>query len=116
MDAESIAALIKSRRFHFDNEGDLQQGISEVLTGAGIEFKREEDIGKGRIDFLVGSIGIEVKVGGSLKAATRQLYRYAECDRVSELILVSSRLFHINLPAEMNGKPLQAISLIGSIF
>lgn len=88
-----------------------------MLQEEGIAFAREFIIdSKSRIDFLVGAVGLEVKVGGSLAAVTRQLFRYAQVEVIKELVLVSSRQFHNQLPAEMNGKPLRAISLTMSAF
>lgn len=115
MNCDQIADLLSIQRFNFGSELELQDGIESVLRSAGLEYEREVKIGPGsRIDFLVGDVGIEVKIGGSLQAATRQLHRYAQCDRIGSLILVSSRLFHSYFPEMLNDKSLRVVNLINS--
>lgn len=114
MTCDEIAELLRAHRFNFGHEIDLQEGISIALHDAGILFEREVNIGKGIIDFMVGDVGIEVKVGGSLAAVTRQLFRYAESDRIGSLVLVSSRTFHNSMPYQMNGKQLRCVGMIAS--
>lgn len=110
-----IADTLYFTKFRYQNEKELQRGIAEVLQKHGLAYKAEVQLtGKDRIDFLVGNIGIEVKVGGSLSAVTRQLYRYAERPEISDLILVTTRHGHGNLPSEINGKPLYVVFLINS--
>lgn len=110
----NLLSLFGQRRFHFNTESELQEGIASVLTDASFEFKREVTLSrKDRIDFLVGDVGIEVKVGGSLASVTRQLHRYSEFDKISSLILVTSRMCHgLNLPNSMNGKPLSIHAIV----
>jgi hypothetical protein len=115
MTCDQIADLLRIQRFNFGSELELQDGIESVLRRAGLDYVREFKIGLGsRVDFLVGDVGIEVKIGGSLQAATRQLHRYAGSDKIGSLILVSSRLFHNLFPESLRGKPLRVVNLINS--
>lgn len=100
-------------RYRFQNEDELQMGLVEVFTKASLPFQREVVISPGdRIDFLLESdIGIEVKVRGSLSSLTAQLFRYAQSDKISALILVTSRTFHLNFPGQLNHKPLRVAYL-----
>jgi hypothetical protein len=115
--AAEVAALVGGSRFHHANERELQDGIAEVLAGARVEFKREVWLGAGAvIDFLLpGGIGLEVKVAGTLAAVTRQLHRYAGNPKVSELLLVTSRPQHDQMPVAMQGKPVRVVTLLGGL-
>ena len=118
-ECRKIAALLNTFKFTFENEKELQGGIESVLTSARFVFKREVPLG-GRqniIDFLIEpTIGLEVKIQSGLSSVTRQLYRYAESDKITHLILVTSCMRHTQIPAEMVSKPLTVIHLIGSVF
>ena len=61
------------------------------------------------VDFMVGSIAVEVKIKGAKAEIYRQLERYAAHDNVTAILLVSSRSMH--LPALINGKPTLVASL-----
>lgn len=56
-------------------------------------------------------IGVEVKAKGAVSAVTRQLLRYAYYDEVTELVLLTTRHQHGQVPREMNGKRVQVIFL-----
>ena len=89
--------------------------MSARLNLLGASCEREAHLGPGDIiDFLVGSVGIEVKIDGSLSSITRQLHRYAQYERIGSLILMTTRMKHLRLPDEMNGKPLVVI-LVSSL-
>jgi hypothetical protein len=76
-----------------------------VLTGV-----RMEKPHIGRIDFMVGSVGIEVKVGFSWADVVTQLHRYAQSQMITDLILVTTRMLH-TMPGRMNGKPVTVVNL-----
>jgi hypothetical protein len=113
---ESIARAIASRRFRFAHERELQDGIARALSDESIVFTREARLGDaGCIDFLCeGGVGLEVKVGGPLAAVTRQMHRYACCDDVRALLLVTSRRTLDRLPDAMMSKPVRVVHLIES--
>ena len=123
---DRVAAAIARHRFRFDRERDLQDGIALALEGASIGFRREVHLttrealasglrAAGCIDFLVdGGVGLEVKIGGTLAAVTRQLHRYAHASGVDSLLLVTAKKALDRLPDALVGKPLRVVHLLGS--
>jgi hypothetical protein len=108
-----ILDSLQGCRFHCYHEDELQAAIAEVLHAASVDFLREEEISSGsRIDFLIGTIGLEVKVQCSLAALTRQAHRYLQSDKVSDLIVVTTKSHHRQLPARLNGKPVVVVHLL----
>jgi hypothetical protein len=87
-------------------EKAMQDAVESALRGEGLEFKREVTRGADRIDFLVGTIGVELKVKGSAGDVLRQLERYALWEDVTGLVLVTSKGAHRALPFDVGGKPL----------
>lgn len=101
---EAIMKALAGHRFDVSCESTLQLQIAEVFQAAGIEFQREVNLSPGdRIDFMVGEIGIEVKISGQAKAIYRQCVRYCTFDQVTMLLLVTNRA--MGLPGELEGKP-----------
>ncbi len=113
MTVKDLVTALRGYRFNFSNEADLQDGIEEVLTAKGCSFERECALeGAGVIDFLLaGGIGIEIKIKGSPVLVTRQLLRYAECEDVKELVLVTARSRLGDLPDTLRGKRVTVVSL-----
>jgi len=106
-----IAELLTGYSFNFTDEKDLQEAIAQIFTEENIPFEREAAvIGQDRIDFKVGKIGIEVKVGFSFNDVVHQLHRYAKHESIDELMLVTTRTQH-QMPDEINGKKLTTINL-----
>lgn len=116
----NIAQVIATTRFSHTDEAGLQAGIADVLAGsfdADLLIEREVRIGPGeRIDLLVtdpithGVTGIEVKVAGSVAMVLRQLRRYANSDRVDDLILVTTRVVHRELHGiTLSGVPITVV-------
>lgn len=91
-----IVELINSQSWRYQNENDLQHGIASLLTQNGHTVKREVRLSaKDRIDLLVGTIGIEVKVKGQPEKVRQQLIRYAaHTDQLTHLILVTTMAAH----------------------
>lgn len=111
-----VLALIQRTRLPATPEKDVQAAIAATLEAAGIAFEREVRLAPGDIiDFLVEQeapaprLGIEVKIKGARRQILRQLERYAACDRIDELALVSS--VAMGLPAALAGKRLHVVSL-----
>lgn len=108
----AIVAALAANRYNTNNEAQLQLAIEQILTAAAIAFEREVRLDDaGRIDFLAGDVGIEIKVDGSLSALTRQLHRYAQHERIEHLIAVTSLHRLGRLPAELCGKPLWVVKV-----
>lgn len=111
-----LPTLLRGARFRFTGEADLQEGIARALAGAGVAFEREVSLSsRDRIDFLVGDVGLEVKIEGGAAPVLRQLLRYALSPRVGRLLLATTRSQHRQLPGEISGKPLDVIYLAGSM-
>lgn len=109
-----VRAALAGQRLPFTNEKRTQLAIADALTDAGLTFAREvrlEGPGVwkgdveplGTIDFLIGSLGLEVKLSGSAPAVHRQLAAYARSERIGSLMLVTARAFA--LPPLIGGKP-----------
>jgi|SRR5579871_1510032 len=113
LDVKSIVEAIRTHKFIYVTEKELQEGIAQVLKEKNIPFEREKRIGpKEVIDFLVaGCIGLEVKTKGSPSDVARQLLAYAACECVKELVLVTGRARLGRLPEELLGKKIHVITL-----
>lgn len=91
-----------------------------LFVDAGLEFEHEHDLGEpGRIDFYFQRLrlGIEVKTQGSPSSVLEQMIRYANSDRIDELVLISTRgqLVHA-MPMRMNDKPVSAFGPVMNSF
>ncbi|HMI94453.1 MAG TPA: hypothetical protein VK509_23935 [Polyangiales bacterium] len=103
-----VLRCLTAHRFDSSTEERLQAGIAQALAAEGLQLEREVVLAPGsRIDFLsADGIGIEVKIEGTETSVLRQLMRYAEIDRVRELVLFTTRSKHLAMPATLRGKPL----------
>jgi hypothetical protein len=109
--AAELADLFRDYRFHYWKEGVLQDGVEMVLKMHALDFSREHRLGeRSRIDFLVESIGVEIKTAGGTDKVLRQLTRYAGFDAIEGLVLVTNKLRH-QFPHELCGKPLEVVYL-----
>lgn len=117
MTAALVTAALRAHRFNVSSEEELQRGIAAALAAHGIENEREVVLTpRDRIDFMVGAVGVEVKIGGGISALTRQLLRYAQVERVSELVVVSTRMqLSAQVPRLLNGKPVSAVTIMGGL-
>jgi hypothetical protein len=112
---EHVAESVRRRRFRFVDEAQLQTGLAQALEADGFAVEREVRLGaRDRLDLLVDGVAIEVKVAGGAVDVARQLARYARHDRVEALLLVTSRVRHVQVPRELGGKPLEIVALAGT--
>jgi hypothetical protein len=113
---QRILDALAEAQLTFTTEDDLQAQLLRVLLEAGLDAVREVRLsdGRSRIDLLVADVGIEVKTNGSWSDVARQLTRYAHCDEISSLVLVTSRAKHHSIPRELAGTPIDLVSLIGA--
>jgi hypothetical protein len=103
--ADIIIGAISSSRFRYATEKELQQGIFR-LTGLPREYRLSEaDI----IDFFWQGCGVEVKIGGTKADLIRQLTRYASCDAIKCLVVVTARAGLADLPSAILGKPIYSV-------
>lgn len=99
-----VVPLLKTKRFSLQNEKQLQQEIDVLfLRNLTIEFFREYRLDDNNIiDFLVGQLGIEVKINAQRRAIYKQCERYCEFDQIKQLLLVTNR--SMGFPEQINGK------------
>ena len=113
MTGAEFVILMGRFRFRHTSEADLQRAIAQILTKHDIPFEKEKTLSRTeRIDFLLeGGVGIEIKVHGSATAVARQLQRYAKCDQIRSLVLLTSR---IQAGAQLDaylGKPVKVLNV-----
>ena len=93
------------------SEEELHAQIAQALLQAGLDARHEAKLApRCRIDFLVGTVGVEVKKSRPAPGALRaQLARYAACEAVGELIVVAPRA--VDMPRAIGGKRVTAVGL-----
>lgn len=110
MSAKQLAAVLLRKRFTLATEKDVQAEIAQVLHATVPEHRREVILDdKNTIDFMVGTIGIEVKIKGNKSAIFKQLQRYAEFDEITELIFVTSKT--VGIPPTINNKSIYVVNM-----
>ena len=109
---EQVEAALRALRVPLQRqETDLHALAAEALARAGIGAEHEKKLApRCRIDFLCGSVGVEIKRGPQQRGRVlEQLRRYAASGQVSALILVTER--NLDLPASVDGIPLRTVCL-----
>ena len=101
--AEVLTAL-RGKRFRYNTERDLHEGLSAALDAGGVAHRREVVVPGGRIDFVVDRLGIEVKVKGSAVALERQVGKYALAEELDEFLIITTRRTHDAVPRTIGGK------------
>jgi len=107
----TLVNLLRNAKIDLSNEKRAQADVEQILTGAGIAFEREVRLTESDIvDFMVESIGIELKLRGARKKEVyRQLCRYALHPRVESLLLASN--LSMGLPPQIEGKDAYFVKL-----
>ena len=111
-DIERILAALSAIRMPAQpEEYEIHAEVARAFEDAGIEYIHECRLGpRRRIDFLCGSVGVEVKKGRPDGARLReQLARYLEDDRLTAAIVVLQR--PCALPERVCGKPVRVVAL-----
>ena len=92
-------------------EVDLLAMVAQAFCARGLSYEHEARIGNGcRIDYRIGDVGVEIKNGKpNRKALLAQLQRYAACECIQSLVVVSWQ--RVPLPREVNGKAVVGLSL-----
>lgn len=102
---ERVVQLLRGYRARPQNELDLQLGIAAIFEQHGVPFSREVILNdRDRIDFMVGALGIEVKVQGTRRDVFQQLTRYLAHTRVDEVLLFTTRSQLRVMPTTHAGK------------
>lgn len=105
---EAISALRAPLQ---QGEYDLHRLVMDALDAAALPWEHEVRLApRCRIDLMCGGVGIEIKRGAVDKARIlEQLRRYAACERVEGLILVTEKT--VPVPHTIGGKPVRLICL-----
>ena len=112
----SLKKLLSNQAYTITEERLIQDKIEAVLNTKKVQHLREAHLTKrDRIDFLVGTIGIEVKLKTPVTQVTRQLHRYAQSDLISELLLITTSPSLAQIPKEFNNKPIHVLLLITAL-
>lgn len=112
VDVQTILAALNTLRIGpLAEEFEIHTAIQHALERADIVFKHEYPLGSGmRIDFLCGSIGVEVKksrpVASKLLA---QLQRYMREPSIQAMIVVMQK--PCTLPKTICEKPVYVLAL-----
>jgi len=115
LDGKHLAKFLSERKFNFSSEEMLQAQVAEEFRKNGVLAQREVVIGRDdtgkicRIDFMVGDVGLELKIRGEKRAIFRQCLRYCQSPRIAHLVVASSR--SLSMPAELRGKPVTLVNL-----
>ena len=106
-----LSALSAIRMPAQPEEYEIHAAIARALEDAGMEYIHECKLGpRRRIDFLCGTIGLEVKKGRPDGARLReQLSRYLQDERLSAAVVVLQR--PCALPERICGKPVRVVAL-----
>ncbi|HSK68025.1 MAG TPA: DEAD/DEAH box helicase [Candidatus Limnocylindria bacterium] len=106
-----VSALRGIRAPAVPGEADLHTLAALALTEAGIPFRHEAFVApRCRIDFLAGSVGIEIKKSRpNAKALLDQATRYLASPLLDALVIVTQR--DPGLPGELLGKPCVTLAL-----
>ena len=109
---ERIISALKSIRISAQpEETDIHAAIADALCKANIPFEHEYRLSpRTRIDFVCGTIGIEVKKSRPKASALQaQLKRYLEDSCLTAAIVVLQR--PCSLPKTICGKEIHVVSL-----
>ena len=109
---ETIISAISALRAPLQQgEYDLHRLVMDALDAACIPWEHEVKLApRCRIDLMCGGVGVEIKRGKVEKARIlAQLKRYAECEQVQGLILVTEKT--VPVPHTICGKPVRLICL-----
>lgn len=113
MDLIALCNILRSYQFSIHDEKYLQGEIEDVFKSEGIKYQREVPLSTGIIDFMVGDIGIEIKLKQRPMSVYRQLERYLEDPQVKQIILATVR--PIPLPEMINGFPSKSVTIKGGM-
>jgi len=112
---DELVDIIGGYAYLVNDEKFLQGEIADVLGIEGVSYEREVHLSTGIIDFMVGDIGVEVKVHQESMSVYRQLERYAKDPRLKGIILASVRT-GVTVPEDISGKPAAVVEIHGGLF
>ena len=105
---EAISALRAPLQ---QGEYDLHRLVMDALDAASLPWEHEVRLApRCRIDLMCGGVGIEIKRGAvDKRRVLEQLRRYADCEQICGLILVTEKT--VPVPHTIGGKPVRLICL-----
>lgn len=102
--------------YRYSSEVALHASLAKVLDTHGFEYQREFVLdAQNRVDFWLNGIVIEVKVGGSMADALRQVGRYINLPNVNGVILAGTSRWAaeaLDQKPEWQNKPFQMVRLV----
>lgn len=102
------------------DETELQVAVARTLVKHGVPFVEQAQVhgplgeSLGRIDFMCGRVGLELKTKGGLSPLLRQLDRYASSPQIIALVMITTRRMLARLPAQLRSKPVVSV-VVGSL-
>lgn len=108
---QAVLRVLAGQRFSLEDEKRTQNEIWSVLlaNAATRGVAREVRIAGGIIDFVVDSVGIEVKLKGQPASIARQLKGYAKEPALDGFVLVTAK--PVALGAKLGSKPIAVLDL-----
>ena len=111
-----LVRLIEEAHLQATSELVLQDGLEHLFSTHGIKHVREHSLSRqDRVDFMIGNIACEVKIGGGVNPLQRQLGRYAEHEEVEAILLVTTLPRLAKVPCELDGKRVGVALVLGGI-
>lgn len=108
-DMRAIIDALKGKRLPLTDEKECQRAILQVLSDLFIPVRREVKISGGVIDFLVGSVGVEVKLKGAAALIRRQIVRYCADQNIEGVVLLTAK--PVDLAPLLRGKPVHEFDI-----
>lgn len=110
LSARELVRMLERWKLPLSDEKVLQASIGGCFDANGIAAEREVNLGNGDIiDFMVGRVGIEVKIRGQRRAIYRQCVRYCEHAELDGLVLATNAA--MGMPEILSGKPVLIANL-----
>ena len=110
IDTDKILYLLSGNRFDVSDEMRCHGQIKDLFDKLNIGYQHEVRLSQAsRIDFMIGKVGVEVKVKGVARSIFKQLQRYAQHDEVDCIILLTNK--SMGLPALIEGKPAYYVNM-----
>jgi hypothetical protein len=112
--AVQLQGILRQYSFGSSTEDELHRAVAMCLDMNQIPYMREARVSQTeRPDFLIDTVAIEIKIKGSLSEVTRQVHRYAQREDITEILLITTRQYHLCVPDSFNGKPVLALWIGG---
>jgi hypothetical protein len=120
-DIERILSVLKKAP---RDEMQLQEWIAALLKANEIKFTREfklakepkqkgkKSIAPGSVDFIVGDMGLEVKLRGSGLEVARQLVHYLGDPALNSIVLIATKPIRLPMDVAIVGDKKKAIYVI----